>query len=101
LYDGGQFEHVNVEYGGGSMTLRFREYNQNIKLFKHVEAHGDHVVVVSSSGWSEMEQTIKRGDHRYYVMLDSGRFLNMEGPTRDHEFDDERCIIKISNRDRD
>jgi hypothetical protein len=95
------FEHVNVEYGGGSMTLRFREYNQTKRLFKNVDAHGDHKVVVSSSGWFEMEQTIKRGEHRYYVMLDSGRFLNIEIPTRDHEFNDECCIIKISNRDKD
>jgi hypothetical protein len=44
-----------------------------------------------------MEQTIKRHEHRYYVMLDSGRFLNIESPTRDGEFNDECCIVKISN----
>jgi hypothetical protein len=69
-----QFEHVSIEYEGGSMTLRFREYNQTVRRFKNIDAHGDHTVVVSSSGWFEMEQTIKRHDYRYYVMLDSGAF---------------------------
>jgi hypothetical protein len=95
--DDHKFEHVSIEYEGGSLTLRFREYNQTIKLFKNLDAHGDHKVVVSSSGWFEMEQTIKRHEHRYYVMLDGGRFLNIERPTRDGEFNDECCIIKISN----
>jgi hypothetical protein len=90
------FEHVSVEYGGGARTLRFREYNQTIKLFKRVEDHGDHTVVVSSSGWVEMEQTSKRYESRSYVMLDSGRFLNIDEPSRDREFDDECCIVKIS-----
>ena len=79
------------------MTIRFREYNQTIKLFKHVKDHGEGSVVVSSSGWFEMEQTIKRHESRFYVMLDSGRFLNIDEPTRDREFNDECCIVKISN----
>jgi hypothetical protein len=96
-----QFEHVSIEYEGGSMTLRFREYNQTVRRFKNIDAHGDHTVVVSSSGWFEMEQTIKRHDYRYYVMLDSGRFLNIEDPTRDHELNDECCIVKISHAEAD
>ena len=97
LCDESHFEHVSIEYEGGSMTLRFREYNQTIKLFKNVEDHGVGSVVVSSSGWFEMEQTIKRHEYRYYVMLDSGRFLNIDEPSRDREFNDECCIVKISN----
>ena len=27
------FEHVAIEHEGGSMTLRIREYNPNVKLF--------------------------------------------------------------------
>ena len=95
--ENGNFEDVSVDHGGGAITLRFREDNQTIRLFKRVEHHGDHTVVVSSSGWVEMEQTIKRYESRSYVMLDSGRFLNIEEPSRDREFDDECCIIKISN----
>ena len=101
LCDESHFEHVSIEYEGGSMTLRFREYNQTIKLFKNVDAHGDHSVVVSSSGWFEMEQTIKRYESRFYVMLDSGRFLNIDEPSRDREFNDECCIVKICNREVD
>ena len=48
-----------------------------------------------------MEQTNQRHDHRYYVMLDGGRLLNIEDPTRDHEFNDECCIVKISNAEVD
>ena len=97
----GNFEHVSVEYRGGAITIRFREYNQTIRLFKRVEDHGDHTVIVSSSGWVEMEQTIKRYESRSYVMLDSGRFLNIDEPSRDREFDDECCIVKISNLEAD
>jgi hypothetical protein len=97
LCQDGCFEHINIEFSGGSMTLRFREYNQTINLFKKVEAYGDDKLVVCSSGWFETEQTIQRHEHRYYVMLDSGRLLNIEDPTRDREFNDECCIIKISN----
>jgi hypothetical protein len=97
IHDASTFEHVNIDYQGGSMTLRFREYNQTLRLFKNIDAHGNDKVVVSSSGWFEMEQTIKRHESRYYVMLDSGRFLNIDEPTRDREFNDECCIVKISN----
>ena len=57
-------EHVAIEYEGGSMTLRFREYTHKFKLFKHVDGYGQHNVVVSSSAWFEMKQTIKRHDYR-------------------------------------
>ena len=91
------FEHVSIDYQGGAITIRFREYNQTIKLFKREEEHGDHTVVVSSSGWFETEQTIKRYESRSYVMLDSGRLLNIADPSRDRDFDDECCVVKISN----
>jgi hypothetical protein len=44
-----------------------------------------------------METTIERQESRYFVMLDSGRFLSINEPTRDREFNDECCIVKISN----
>ena len=81
------------------MNLRFREHHQNSKLLKKVDAYGDHNVVVSSSGWFEMEQTIKRHEYRYFVMLSNGEFINIDDPTRDNEFNDECCIVKISNAD--
>jgi 3-phosphoglycerate kinase len=93
------FEHIAIAYEGGEMTLRFREYSQTLKLFKNLDAYGEHNVVVSSSAWVEMEQTIKRYEHRYYVMLSNGKFMNIEEPTRDNEFNDECCIVKISNED--
>ena len=46
-----------------------------------------------------MEQTIKRCEYRYYVMLSNGEFMNIDEPTRENEFNDERCIVKILNED--
>jgi hypothetical protein len=60
-----------------------------------VDSYGEHNVVVSSSGWFEMEQTIKRYEYRNSVM----QFLNIDDPTRVKEFNDERCIVKISSDD--
>ena len=82
------------------MTLKFREYHQTLKLFKKVDEYVENNVVVSSSpAWFQMEQTIKRHEHRYYVMLSNGQFMNIDDPTRDMEFNDECCIVKISNHD--
>jgi hypothetical protein len=40
LCDESHFEHITIEYEGGDMTLRFREYSQNLKLYKNVDAYG-------------------------------------------------------------
>ena len=94
------FEHISIEYEGGDMTMRFREYHQTLKLFKKVDEYGENNVVVSSSAWEGfMEQTIKRHEYRYYVMLSNGQFMNIDDPTSDKEFNDECCIVKISNHD--
>ena len=99
LCDEGHFDNISIEYQGGDMTLRFREYHQTLKLFKNVDNYGENNVVVSSSSWVEMEQTIKRYEYRYYVMLSNGEFMNIDDPTRDNEFNDACCIVKISNAD--
>ena len=92
-------DESSFEHSGGDMTMRFREYHQTLKLFKKVDEYGENNVVVSSSAWFEMEQTIKRYEYRYYVMLSNGQFLSIDDPTSDREFNDECCIIKISNHD--
>ena len=99
LCDENHFEHIAIAYEGGEMTPRFREYNQNLHLFKKVDAYGEHSVVVSFSSWFEMEQTIKRYEYRYCVMLSNGEFMNIDEPTRENEFNDECCIVKLSNDD--
>ncbi len=43
-----------------AITLRFTENKHTLKLFKEADRYGDHNVVVSSSAWFEMEQTIKQ-----------------------------------------
>ena len=93
------FEHIAIVYQGGVMTLKFREYSQTLKLSKNVDAYGEHNLVVSSSAWVEMEQTIKRFEYRYYVTLSNGEFMNIDDPTRDNEFNDEWRIVKLSNAD--
>ena len=65
LCDVSQFENLAIAYERGEMTLRFREYSQTLKLFKKVDAYGEHNVVASSSAWFEVDQTIKC----YYLML--------------------------------
>jgi hypothetical protein len=99
LCDESDLEHITLAYEGGDMTLRFREYSQTLKLFKKVDAYSEHNVVISSSAWFEMEQTIKRYEYRYYVMLSNGEFMSIDDPTRENEFNEECCIVKISNED--
>ena len=93
------FEHISIDYQGGDMTLRFREYHQTLKLFKKVDEAGEINVVISSSAWFEKEQIIQRYEYRYYVMLPNGQFMSIDDPVRDNEFNDECCIVKISNHD--
>jgi hypothetical protein len=99
LCDENHFEHIAIAYEGGEMTLRLREYSQTMQLFEKVDAYGEHNVVVSSSAWFELEQTIKRYEYRYYVVLSNGEFMNIDEPTRESEFNDDCCIVKISNED--
>ena len=98
--DESHVEHVAIAYEGREMTLRFREYSQTLKLPKKVDAYGEHNVVVFSSAWFEMEQTIKRYEYRYYVMLSNGEFMNIDIPTRENKFNDECCSVQnFSNED--
>jgi hypothetical protein len=60
------FAHITIKYEGGDMILRFREYSQTLKWYKNVDAYGEHNVVVSSSAWFEMEQTIQRYEYRFF-----------------------------------
>jgi hypothetical protein len=90
-------EHIVIEYEGGSITLRYKEYHQTLKLFKHIPDYGEDVVVISSSAWFEFEHTLKRGECCYYVMLCNGGFNKIEKPTRACEYGDEAVVIKIVN----
>jgi hypothetical protein len=99
LCDESHFEHITIAYEGGEMTPIFREFSQTLRLLKKVDAYGEHNVVVSFSSWFEMEQTIKRYEYRYSVMLSNCQFLNIDEGARENEFNDECCIVKISNED--
>ena len=91
-------ERIAIEYEGGSLTLRFEEYQQTLKLFSKVDHYSDHNVVVSSSAWFEMEQTIKRREHRCFVMLSNGEFMHIDEPTRDHAYGNACVGVKISDK---
>ncbi len=92
-------EHEHVEYEGGEVTLRFREYKQTLNLFKKEGVYGETRVVVSSSAWYEYETTIRHGDSAYFCMLSNGALLQIPKPTRDNDYDDECVVLKISNNE--
>ena len=92
-------EHVAIEYDGGDVTIRFREYKQTIQLFKKVERYGENNVVISSSGWFEHEHTVPREEHRYFCMLSSGVLMPIGTPRRANEYGDECVVVKISNKE--
>ena len=92
-------EHIALEYEGGDVTIRFREYNQTIQLFKKVERYGENNVVISSSGWFEHEHTVPRGEHLYFCMLSTGVLMPIEAPRRANEYGDECVVVKISNKE--
>ena len=99
------FEHINIEYEGGEITLRFREYQQTLKLFKKVghfveDRHcGEDRVVLSSSSWYEREYTIKRGGFDYFLMLCNGPLICIPKPLRDNDHGDECVVVNISNNE--
>ena len=93
------WEHVAIEYEGGEVTLRFRKYNQTLKLFKNVELYGESKVVISSSGWFEHEHTVPRGEHRYFCMLRTGVLMPIGAPRCENEYGDDCVVIKISNKE--
>ncbi len=92
-------EHVHVEYEGGEVTLRFREYKQTLKLFKKEGEYGETRVVVSSSGWYEYETTIRQGGCSYFCMLCNGALLEIPKPLRENDYGDECVVLKISNNE--
>jgi hypothetical protein len=93
------WEHIAIEYEGGEVTVRFREYNQTLKLFKKVQHYGENKVVISSSGWFEHEHTVERGEHQYLCMLCTGGLLLIEAPRGADEYGDECVVLKISNKE--
>ncbi len=92
-------EHVHVEYEGGAVTLRFREYKQTLKLFKKEREYGENRVVVSSSAWYEHESTIRQGDCEYYCMLCTGALQRIPEPKSTDDYGDECVVLKISNNE--
>jgi hypothetical protein len=54
--------------------------------------------VVSSSAWYELEQTIKRHEHKQFAMLCNGEFMNIEPPPKENEYGDECVIVESSNK---
>ncbi len=93
------FEHISIEYEGGEVTFRFREYQQTLKMFKKVDHYGDDCVVLFSSAWYEREFTIQRGGHEYFLMLCTGSLLGIPKPLHDNHYGDECVVVKKSNRE--
>ncbi len=93
------WEHIAIEYEGGEVVLRFREFRQTLKLFKKVERYGENKVVVSSSGWYESEQVVERDVPKFFLMMRSGAMLCIGTPRCDNEYGDDSVVLKIVNRE--
>jgi hypothetical protein len=92
-------EHVHIEYEGGAVTLRFKEYKQTLNLFKKEIVYGEKRVVVSSSSWFEKEISIRQGECAYFCMLCNGSMLQIPKPSRENDYGDECVVLKISNNE--
>ncbi len=95
----GDFEHIKIEYGGGEMTLRFKEFNQSIKLFKDVQQYGDDCVVVSNTTWNGHWVTIRHGEAAYFMMVYAGWLVAIATPLRHVFCGNTSVVLNISNRE--
>ncbi len=93
------FEHIHIIYEGGEMTMKYREYHQNLKLFKQVSHYEEDRVVIERSAWFGYEHTVKRYESEYFCMLCNGEFIMITKPMRDNEYGDECVIVRITNND--
>ena len=88
--------HIHLVYSGGSCVTHYREYNQTLKLFEC--DYSKNYLMVSSSNWTDYNDTIKYQNSKYYCMISNGCFINIPKPFNvDTEYGDECIIVKITN----
>ena len=83
--------HINLVYLGGSCVNHYREYNQTLKLFEC--DYSKYYLIVSSSDWTDYNDSIKYQESKYYCMISNGSFINIAKPSNvDDDFGNE-CVI--------
>ena len=87
---------INLVYCGGCCVSHYREYNQAVKLFE--SDYSKTYLIVSSSDWTDYNDTIKHRDSKYYCMISNGSFINIPKPYNLTKENGEECVIvKITN----
>ena len=88
--------HINIVYCGGSCVSYYREYNQTIKLY--MSEYSNNHMIVSSSDWTDYNDTIKYLESKYYCMVSNGCFISIPKPVNvDTDYGDECVVVKITN----
>ena len=88
--------HINLVYCGGACVSHYREYNQTLKLFEC--DNSKNYLIVSSSDWTDYNDTIKYRESKYYCMISNGSFISIPRPNNlNKEYGEECVIVKITN----
>ena len=70
--------HINIVYCGGCCVSRYREYNQTVKLFE--SDYSKNYMIVSSSDWTDYNDTTTYQGSKYYCMISDGCVINLPKP---------------------
>ena len=88
--------HIHIVYCGGCCISKYREYNQTLKLFECDDSKN--YLIISSSDWTDYNDSIKYQESKYYLMLPNGCFISIPRPKNlDTEYGEECVIVKITN----
>ena len=88
--------HINLVYCGGCCVSHYREYNQTVKLFE--SDYSKKYLIVSSSDWTDYNDTIKCRESKYYCMISNGSFISIPLPDNlNKEYGEECVIVKLTN----
>ena len=88
--------HIHIVYCGGSCVSKYREYNRTLKLFECDDSKK--YLIVSSSDWTDYNDTIKYRESKYYCMISNGCFISIPKPNNlNKEYSEECVIVKITN----
>lgn len=91
--------HIHIIYCGGSCISKYREYNQTLKLSECDDSKN--YLIVSSSDWTDYNDSIKYLESKYYLMLSNGCFISIPRPNNlNKEYGDECVIVKITNQNK-
>ena len=85
------YYHINIVYGGGCCVSQYREYHQTVKLFQ--SDYSKKCLVVSSSDWTDYNDTIQYQEPKYYCIISNGSFISIPKPDNLNTEHGEECVI--------